>query len=273
MTRTLTCLASFLGLFLPLGAMAQGAEAWAVFEYRLLLAEPPDLPRLSLRINSDNRFAQLSEGLDLTFLRVGPLVDVKPWLLLGLHGTAISDRLGSGAHSTEYRLELEPTFQGRMGDFTWFDRNRVEYRFGDKERLRYRNMLRINYAPKGARFIPFVWNEVLIEEDLQIDNGLDEGINQNRLSAGIGYVIRDGTRFDVGYLRRSKTVNGEWVGDNVLWTFLLVALPSKAKPVAPVMPEPKATPKSQPASAPASAPSSGPLSAPSSLPPASSPAP
>jgi Protein of unknown function (DUF2490) len=260
---------ALLGLFTSLSAAAQGAEAWAVFEYRLLLAEQPERPRVSLRINSDNRFAQLSGGLDLTFLRVGPLVELRPWLLLAAHGTAISDKLGSGAHSTEYRLELEPTLQGRRGDLTWLDRNRVEYRFGDKERLRYRNLLRVNYAPKGARWLPFVWNEVMLEQDLEVEGGADEGLNQNRLSAGVGYVIREGTRFDVGYLRRSKKAGGEWLGDNVLWTSLLVALPSRASQAPPSSPpksQPSLTPTSQPESQPESQPTSTPTSTPTSAP-------
>lgn len=266
MIKKLAFVALLLCALAPLRSFAQGAEAWVVFEYRLLLADATDThPRLSLRINNDNRFAQLSEGLDLNFIRIGPILDVKPWLMVAAHGTAIADRLGNGAHSTEYRIELEPTFQGRVGDFTWFDRNRGEYRFGDKQRLRYRNLLRVNYAPQGARILPFVWDEILVEQDLELEGGADEGFNQNRLSAGLGFMIHDGTRLDVGYIRRSKTVNGEWVGDNVLWTSLLVALPSKAKP-APVPAKPASVPVPQPESAPASLPASAPASVPTSAP-------
>ena len=268
MTPRLWCcvLVGFLWL-LPLRARAQGAEAWAVFEYRLLLREQQEkAPRLSLRLNSDTRFAQLTEGIDLMFLRVGPLVDVKPWLVLGASLTAVSDKLGSGLQSSEYRLELEPTLQGRRGNLTWSDRNRGELRAGDKLRLRYRNLLRVNYAPPGARWLPFVWNEAMIEADLQAEGGADEGFNQNRLSAGVGYVLRDATRLDVGYIRRSKTVAGEWFGDNVLWVSLFIGIPPKAAPAPlPVVPTPP--PESAPSRAPESAPSSAPASAPSVAPP------
>jgi hypothetical protein len=250
----------------PLAAQAQGAEAWAVFEYRLLLREQQEkAPRLSLRLNSDTRFAQLTEGIDLMFLRVGPLVDVKPWLVLGASLTAVSDKLGNGLQSSEYRVELEPTFQGRAGNFTWSDRNRGEFRFGDKQRLRYRNLLRVNYAPQGAHWMPFVWNEALIEADLEVEKGADEGFNQNRLSAGVGYLLRDATRLDVGYIRRSKTVAGEWLGDNVLWVSLFIGIPPKAK--APEPPPLPPIPDSDPTTEPASAPTSAPASAPVELPP------
>lgn len=243
--RWLTGPLMLLGLFAPGRVAAQGAESWAVLEYRMLLREAEETrPRASLRIISDSRFAQTTSGLDQMFLRVGPIFDLEPWLFLAIHGTAIADRRGDGTFGGEYRVELEPNFQGRRGSLSWSDRNRIEYRFGDKQRIRYRNLLRLNWAPQGALWMPFLWEEVLLEEDIEVT---DQGFvfNQNRLSLGVARKLPGATRLDLGYLLRSKLVGGEWLQDHVLWLNLFVGIPAKKAP-APEPPQPVSVPTSAP---------------------------
>lgn len=199
-----------------LAAMAPGVakadgEVWLWSEQRLpLTGSTTAVPRVSLRVFADVRLSGRSEGLAQAFLRVGPLVHVTPWLFVGAHGTVYADRLASGQFAQELRAELEPNLFGRVGPFTFNDRNRLEYRYRTTgERWRYRNQLRVNYAPPGARWIPFVWDELLV--DLSGD-----GVHQNRAEIGLGRMLGDRSRVDVGYLFRSRLEAGQWHHDHIL---------------------------------------------------------
>jgi hypothetical protein len=202
-------------LLAPALARADG-EVWVWTENRLpvVRADEPRFPRVDWRIFTDFRANSRSDGLAQAFLRSGPLVFVTPFLFVAAHGTIYSDRLASGEHDQEARLELEPNFFGRLGDFTYNDRNRLEVRWRESgERLRYRNQLRVNYAPPGARWIPFVWDEFLV--DL---SGL--GLNQNRFEVGLGRTLGAATRLDVGYMIRSREEASGWAHDHVLNVYL-----------------------------------------------------
>lgn len=196
-------LAIALVILAPASARADGG-AWLWFEYRLPVSGlPPDLPRLSLRIWSDTRFHVDAGGLTQQFLRVGPLVDVTPWLFVAAHATVYADRRPGDVFDQEARLELEPNLHGRIGHFTFNDRNRLEYRWrASQTRVRYRNQLRVNYAPTGARAIPYLWDEVLFDTK--------EGFNENRLMVGPGWMLNGHTRIDVGYLLRSRRGVDAW---------------------------------------------------------------
>lgn len=193
------------------------AGAWIWSETRLALHNgSPSFPRTQLRLWTDTRFMGNADGLAQQFLRVGPLVHVMPWLFVGVHGTVYADRLATGQFAQEVRVELEPNFHGRLGDFTVNDRNRLEYRWRDTEaRWRYRNQLRVNYAPEGSAWIPFIWDEVLI--DL---SGL--GFNQNRLMGGVGWAFAKGTRVDVGYMLRSAKAVDAWNHDHIGVLYLFI---------------------------------------------------
>lgn len=201
-------------------ARADG-EIWSWVEARVpvIQNDRPDFPRLDWRVFSDLRVNKRSGGVAQVFFRTGPLFYVAPWSFVAVHGTLYSDRLASGLHDQEARLEVEPNFFGRFGDVTFNDRNRVESRWRESgHRFRYRNQLRISYAPKGARWIPFVWDEVLA--DL---SGL--GVNQNRAQVGLGRMLSATTRLDVGYMVRSRDEPTGWVHDHVLNLYLFFDAP------------------------------------------------
>lgn len=204
----------------PSPARADG-EVWIWVENRvpIVRTDTPSFPRLDWRIFTDFRLNNRSGGLAQAFLRTGPLLYTTDWLFVGVHGTIYSDRLASGAHDQEARFELEPNFFGRFGDFTFNDRNRLESRWRDSgHRWRYRNQLRLSYAPRGAKWIPFAWDEVLV--DL---SGL--GVNQNRLEFGLGRMLSDTTRLDVGYMIRSREDTAGWAHDHVLNVYLFLDVP------------------------------------------------
>lgn len=216
MTTIAIAIGATVGL-VPASARADG-EAWVWVENRIpvVRADVPGYPRVDWRVFADFRMNKRSGGLAQAFFRTGPLVFPTSFMFVGVHGTIYSDRLASGVHDQEARLELEPNFFGRLGDFTFNDRNRGEYRWRESGvRWRYRNQLRVSYAPIGAKWIPFVWDEVLA--DL---SGL--GVNQNRFQVGLGRMLNPTTRLDVGYMIRSREDASGWAHDHVLNLYLFM---------------------------------------------------
>jgi hypothetical protein len=203
-------------------------ETWIWLETRtpILRAPRPAFPRIDLRTVTDARMNGRSDGLAQLFFRTGPLFFFTDFLFVGVHGTIYADRLASGDFDQEARFEFEPNFFGRLGDFTFNDRNRFEVRFRESgTRTRYRNQLRINYAPKGALWIPYVWDEVLV--DL---SGL--GLNQNRAQIGLGRMLWPTARLDVGLMLRSRKEPDGWVHDRVLNVALFLDVPPAPPPKA-----------------------------------------
>lgn len=211
-----------LGSAVTTTARADG-EAWLWTENRvpILTTSKPEFPRLDWRVITDFRVNQRSGGLHQAFLRTGPAFYPTRWAFFAINGTVCADRLPDGRFDEEARVELEPNFFGRFGDFTFNDRNRLEYRYRDtEERWRYRNQLRVNYAPSGARWIPFVWDEVLV--DL---SGL--GFNQNRAEVGLARMLTDALRLDVGYMFRSREAAGDWTHDHIVNLYFFFDVPPK----------------------------------------------
>ena len=212
-------IALVVAVLLPRAEARSDQGAWLWFEYRQpVVGEADRFPRLSWRVSLDSRFLADRGGLAQQFLRTGPLVDVTSWLYIAIHGTSFADLHPDGVGDREYRFELEPTFQGRLGDFTWSDRNRFEYRWRETvQRTRYRNQLRVNYAPVGARWIPFVWNEALID--------LSAGYNENRLFGGLARMLAPNIRLEGGYLLRSRSTDDGWAQDHVGVLSLFIGWP------------------------------------------------
>ena len=69
-------------------------------------------------------------------------------------------------------------------------------------------------------WVPFLWDELLIDS---ID-----GVHQNRLAGGMGFVIAPKTRLDVGYMLRSRDTNEGWEHDHVLLLYLFIDVPDVA---------------------------------------------
>jgi len=195
-------------------------ELWHWFEYRMPVASTPGgVSKLMWRVNSDTRFNVRNKGLHLAFLRVGPMVEVNRSLMLAFNAVAMAERLPNGSFTTEYRAEIEPWLQGRFGPLQWQDRNRLEVRFRtDTYRLRYRNLLRFNWAPEGARSIPYIWDEVMV--DLS-----GEGNHQNRLTAGVGILLWHNVRLDFGLMLRTRRTDPTWTNDVVSLFSLFVGPP------------------------------------------------
>lgn len=212
--------AAFLTLLLAAPAFAASErQSWNWAELRMPTPAPKGgwLPN-AVRVWSEARIAPFDGGMRQLFVRAGPLWDLHDNLLLAVHFTANPNSGPATRLVEEYRVELEPNLRGRLGLFTYNDRNRLEYRWIDGEtRFRYRNQLRVNYQPEGATFFPFVWDEVLV--DL---SGL--GFTQNRAVVGLAWTFQPNTRFEVGYMLRTRHAAATgWESDHVLTTTLYFA--------------------------------------------------
>lgn len=188
-------------------------ESWNFFETRIPLIEKNEnFPKTNLRVFSGALLNNRSQGVGSLLIRVGPLVDITPWLFTGFHGVLMADRTSAGDFIQESRGEIEPNFYGRLGDFTLLDRNRLEFRNRTTgNQLWYRNMARINYAPQGMPLSYFISNEVFI--DL-----LKGNLVQNRAIIGLGININKGLKLDTGYMLRSRylPVSFSWEIDHIL---------------------------------------------------------
>lgn len=194
-------------------------EYWSTFETRIPLASRAPLTGqpLALRMVSDLRYGLRYPGLGWDFFRIGPLWTVAPGCFVGTHFTTVAVQAPPGALTQEYRAELEPNFFGRQGDVAWSARNRLEYRWrANDQHFRFRHMLRLAYAPDGARWIPFVWDEPMIELNA-------DGLAQNRFQLGVGTQLGPHLRLDVGAMLRSRATAGVWDHDYILNTFLYFA--------------------------------------------------
>jgi hypothetical protein len=191
-------------------------EAWLVYEHRMPVYVRKAFPRVGWRLIADLRLNRRSDGIHQYYFRTGPLLYFAPWFFTAIHGTAYADRLSSGAFDQEYRFEIEPTFQGRVGDFALTDRNRFEWRTRESgDRTRYRNQFRAQYSPPGIKWNPVVWDEALF--DLTRD-----GFNQNRLFVGLARLLGGGSRIEAGLMARSRKEPAGWIHDAVWMVALLV---------------------------------------------------
>jgi hypothetical protein len=53
-------------------------------------------------------------------------------------------------------------------------------------------------------------------------------VHQNRLAAGLGFVVAPRTRLDVGYMLRSRAASDAWEHDHVALLYLFVDVPDAA---------------------------------------------
>ncbi len=224
------------------------AEAWLWVENRVPLArtDRPELGRVDLRVFGDFRANRRSEGLGIVFGRMGPLFFLSDWMFVATTGSVAAIRGPNGQWSHQARAELEPNFFGRIGDFTFNDRNRGEYRVREDAEnfFFYRNMLRISYAPVHARWIPYVFDEVLF-------NVTTREVSENRASVGLGRMVGGSTRIDLGYIFRSRK-DPTFVHDHIVNLFFFFdvppppPVPGEAPPALPAPGIPNPPPPSPP---------------------------
>ncbi|MEB3198380.1 MAG: DUF2490 domain-containing protein [Candidatus Sericytochromatia bacterium] len=197
------------------------SEFWNVLEVRVPLERPVPWSPRALRAVSSSRFGFRYGGLGVSSLRVGPLWQPAPWLMLGLHASAYAEQAGNGAFNQMLRLECEPNLQGAIGDLQINDRNRLEWRHtpGDVW-WRYRNQLRVSYQPAAWNWWPTLSQELAWD----LRPALPYTLVQSRFTVGAARVINRATRLTTEYMWRQRPdpLLG-WAHDHILMVTLLFA--------------------------------------------------
>jgi hypothetical protein len=204
----------------PSSARADG-EAWLWTEHQVRLVEgSPDLPRTTMRLMTNARFSGRAGGLDFGLARLGPVFTIAPWLTTAATGVAVGLRSGSGVFIQEYRGELDVVPHGKLGDFAFANRGRFEYVWREAGPFtRYRNMVRVTYAPPDAKWIPFAF------VDLFLRPTTDPHLQETWAALGLGRVLGGGSRLDVAYMLRTRAGSGGEV-DHVLWMMMFFGVPA-----------------------------------------------
>jgi hypothetical protein len=204
-----TCAALTSVLVVPgLPARADG-ESWNALEIRIPSVSRENWEPVSLRVVTSSRFGFRYPGLGVSNLRVGPLWQVAPWMLLGLHGSAYAEQIEPGHFRQMLRLEAEPNLQASWGNWQFNDRNRIEWRYTPTDAWwRYRNQVRATYQPSGWQWWPTVSQE--FAWDLR-----PWQMAQSRLTLGVSRILNRSTRLTLEYLWRGRPEQNEWATDHI----------------------------------------------------------
>ncbi len=210
---------SLASLAFPASARAD-EELWGAVETRTRWSSPsPWLPS-QLRVWTETRYAGRTSGLYVGFVRGGPIWDVNPNLFVVLQGVIVPLMGPNGSFIREHRIEFEPNLVGRWGDFAASSRNRFagQWRGSDGVYL-YRNLARINYAPVGQWWQPFLSDEVLFDVG-------NTRLFQNRTFLGLGMLLDGRSRFDISVFARTRRDSAnEWVWDKGVMLYLYLDPP------------------------------------------------
>jgi hypothetical protein len=145
-------------------------------------------------------------------LDVGLSRSVTSWLDFGVNFRQIEEKK-KGEWVEENRPYVNGILKWKIGDWSFSDRNRVEFRNleGSEDRWRYRNWLTV-YPPFklfGGNVKPYIADEIY--EDLNGNN-----MERNRIYAGAECKLADWLKSDVFYIYQSSYKSMEWLDINVI---------------------------------------------------------
>jgi hypothetical protein len=193
-------------ILLGSAAPAAAFEAWTMFDNRILVTEPGELPGAPnhWRIYSQFRYGQTYSWIGQGLLRTGPIWLLHPNFQLATNMTNNLEQQSGGGYRHEIRAELEPTLSAEWGRFGVTDRTRIEKSwFGDGTgRWRLRNQLRVTYKVEGWKARPWISNEGFYI--------LGSGPSENRLQLGVSIPTADTDRMDLGYMMRARDTSSGW---------------------------------------------------------------
>lgn len=208
-----SALALSLGLAaLPTGRACADTEGWLIGESRLpVFQQDKGKNRISTRIITDFRVAGRSQGLQQALMRLGVTWDATDWLMVASQTTLSAASNDGEKYLQEIRQELEATLAAPLGAlFSLSHRQRFELRWAPGHTwVRQRVLNRLNLSPAGWRVHPHVWDELFVDSR--------EGMNQNRLCAGLMWIVRRNLRIEAGYLWRMRLSGpATWEHDHAL---------------------------------------------------------
>ena len=139
----------------------------------------------------------------------------KTWSL-GAGYRQIYARTASGPWLSESSPYVFAVYFGEFAGFKFDDRNRFEYQYSSfkLDTGRYRNKFTVKAPWKFTKLEiqPYVADEIFI----MIGN--DQGLNQNRLSAGFNFSLTKNLRAEIYYMLLSSKSADIWKDYNVLGT-------------------------------------------------------
>jgi hypothetical protein len=150
---------------------------------------------------------------DLSFTYSG-LAD---WLDVGVAYRHVFEKKKDGSWPRESRPHLNATIKGKLDDWAWSCRGRLEYRDkqAGEEGWRYRNKVSIKFPFKftSLEIQPYVADEIFIDLD-------GDDFNRNRVYAGFSMKLFKNLKAEIYYLWQNSKKSGDWNAVNVLGTKL-----------------------------------------------------
>jgi len=117
----------------------------------------------------------------------------------------------------ESRPYLNATIKGKLSDWAWSCRGRLEYRERQaaEESWRYRNKVTVKFPFKVTRFEiqPYIADEVFFDLD-------GDDFNRNRVYAGFSLKLFKNLNAEIYYLWQNSKSDGNWSAANILGTKL-----------------------------------------------------
>ncbi len=149
---------------------------------------------------------------DLSFTYSG-LTD---WLDLGIAYRHVFEKKDD-KWPRESRPHLDATIKGKLAEWAWNCRGRLEYRERQdaQESWRYRNKIALKFPFKftSLEIQPYVADEIFIDLD-------GEDFNRNRVYGGFSMKIFKNLKAEIYYLWQNSKKSGDWNDINVLGTKL-----------------------------------------------------
>jgi hypothetical protein len=213
-------LACALSITLTASVARGDVESWTWVEHRSpLLRSSPRSARVQLRGFYDFRLTGRHQGVGLVFARIGPVIEVLPWLSVAVNYAAFTSRTPpTGPSFWEQRVEVEGTATLRLGALTLSHRQRYESRWrAGWHHFRLRFQGRATLVPARSRVGVYLWEEALIDPNATDARGPAPGFYENRAGVGLTFAVSAGVKIDVGYVLRARQP-AQWELDHVVHT-------------------------------------------------------
>jgi len=142
------------------------------------------------------------------------------WMIIGFNYRQIFE-LKSGAWKKEDRPHINKTLKWMWGALKLEDRSRLEYRVkeGSDHEWRYRNKIACTFPQKwtGFNLQPYLADEIFLDFK-------GDGLNKNRVYAGLKTTLIAKVKGELYYLLESGKSGDVWPGINVIGLKFKVAI-------------------------------------------------
>ena len=167
---------------------------------------------VKLKVFEEFRVGNDVEQLYEELADLGLSYQATKWLNLGVNYRHICRRSGSD-WNMEKRPHLNAAFSGKVGDFGFQDRSRMEIRVrpGRDTAYRYRNLLTLKLPlALVARLVrPYVAGEIFYDFD-------NDELNRHRLYIGMQRTLPVHLGMDLHYMRQSSKSGDDWTAIHVV---------------------------------------------------------